>query len=66
MNQRLHSSSWRGGRDQRLWLSALVDAMEQVARQQARRADVEELKAFRTQLALPGQPRFSSPFSLRN
>ena len=66
MNQQFHSSSWRGGHGERLWLSALVDAMEQVAQQPGQRADAEALRVLRAQLALPMQPRFASPFSLRN
>jgi hypothetical protein len=68
MGQQLQISSWRAGRGERLWLSMLVDAMEQVA-QPARRGepcDPETLRALRAQLALPAQPRFASPFSLRN
>lgn len=62
------SSSWRGGRGERLWLSTLVDAMERVA-EPARRAepcDPRALKDLRAQLALPTQPRFTSSFGLRN
>lgn len=50
----------------------LVDTMEKVA-EPARRgeacddqADDQALRALRAQLALPAQPRFTSPFSLRN
>jgi hypothetical protein len=68
MREQLQFSSWRGGRGERLWLSTLVETMEQVS-QPARRAepcDAQALKALRAQLALPAQLRFASPFSLRN
>ena len=60
--------SWRGGRDERLWLSALVDAMEQASRseQRAEPCDGRTLAALRAQLALPAATRFASSFSLRN
>lgn len=44
----------------------LIDTMEQVAVQPARRADDEALRAMRAQLALPAHMRFATPFSLRN
>jgi len=68
MREQLQFSSWRGGRGERLWLSTLVETMEQVG-QPARRTepcDAQALKALRAQLALPAQLRFASPFSLRN
>jgi hypothetical protein len=61
-------SPWRGGHGERLWLSALVEAMERIG-QPARRAepcDISALRGLRAQLALPAQPRLASPFSLRN
>jgi hypothetical protein len=61
-------SPWWGSHDERQWLSTLVDAMEQTA-ESARRAepcDPRVLKGLRAQLALPAQPRFASPFALRN
>jgi hypothetical protein len=66
MNGQFHSSFWRGGHGERLWLSTLIDTMEEVAQQPARRADPEAVKILRAQLTLPAQPRFTSPFSLRN
>ncbi len=68
MSQRLQISSWRGGHDERRWLSALVDAMEDAAEPGRRAApcDSRTLAALRSQLALPAQQRFASPFSLRN
>jgi len=68
MSQQFPLFSWRGRHGERLWLSMLVDAMEEVA-QPARRTepcDAKALAAFRVQLALPAQIRFTSPFSLRN
>jgi hypothetical protein len=68
MGQQLQFSSWRGGDSERLWLAALVDAMEKVS-QPAKRlepCDSWTLAAFRAQLALPAQVRFGSSFSMRN
>ncbi len=61
-------SSWRNGQDQRRWLSALVDAMEDAAEPDRRAApcDSRTLADLRSQLALPAQLRFASPFSFRN
>ena len=60
--------SWRGGRDERQWLAALVEAMEQAAQPERRSepCDRAALAALRAQLALPAQHRFISPLSLRN
>ena len=66
MSPRLQSSCWRGSDDERLWLSALVEAMERAAMQRADPGDGRALAALRAQLALPAQPHFASPFSLRN
>jgi hypothetical protein len=69
MSGQLQSSlQWRGGHGERLWLSALVHAMEEAARPERRDepCDIHALKALRAQLALPSQPRLPSPFSLRN
>ena len=68
MSQQVRFSYLGGGRGDRVWLSALVETMEQ-AGHPARRAepcDSKTLKALRAQLALPAQPRFVSSFSLRN
>lgn len=68
MGQQLQSSSWRGGSGERLWLSGLIEAMEETT-QAARRGepcDRQSLAALRAQLSLPAKPRFTSPFSLRN
>ena len=66
MSQRLRISCSRGGRDERLWLSMLVDAMEEAAEPAAQPCDSQTLAALRAQLALPAQPRFVSSFSFRN
>jgi len=66
MSQQLPSrQSWRGSRSERLWLSALIDAMEQASRSD-QRGDSGTLAALRAQLALPAQPRFASPAKLLN
>lgn len=69
MSQRLQVSrsrfSRRGGDGERRWLAALVEAMEEAARQ-PETCDGRTLAALRTQLSLPAQWRFTSPFSLRN
>ena len=60
--------TWRSGDGQKLWLSMLVDAMEQIARPELRAKPCEEptLAGLRAQLALPASIRFASPFSLLN
>ena len=60
--------AWKTGDDDRLWLSMLVDTMEQVARPELRAKPVDDavLAGLRAQLALPASPRFASSFSLRN
>jgi len=59
---------WKAGDGERLWLSMLVDTMEQVARPElrAKPCDGVALAKLRAQLALPASIRFASPFSLRN
>jgi hypothetical protein len=67
MSQQFQQNSWRGADGEQVWLSALVDAMEQIA--QPRRVapdDSRVLVALRAQLALPTPTRLASPFSLRN
>ena len=69
MGQQYQSSqSWRGGRGERLWLSTLVETMEQVSQapRLAEPCDGRVLAALRAQLALPATTRFASSFSLRN
>jgi hypothetical protein len=60
--------AWKTGDDQRLWLSMLIDTMEQVARPELRAKPCDDavLAGLRAQLALPASIRFASPFSLRN
>ena len=69
MGQQLRfSQSWRGGRNERLWLSALVEAMEQASPPGRRTepCDSRKIAALRAQLALPAATRFASSFALRN
>jgi hypothetical protein len=60
--------SWRAGNGERLWLSMLIDTMEQASRPElrAKPCDGATLAGLRAQLALPASVRFASPFSLRN
>jgi hypothetical protein len=60
--------AWKTGDDERLWLSMLIDTMEQVARPELRAKPCDDavLAGLRAQLALPASIRFASPFSLRN
>ena len=59
---------WKVGSGERLWLSMLIDAMEQTCRPEllSKPCDGVALARFRAQLALPASIRFASPFSLRN
>jgi hypothetical protein len=61
---------WQSGDGQKLWLSMLVDAMEQAARPEFRNmpCDREILEAVSAQLARPASPcAYSvSHYSLRN
>jgi hypothetical protein len=69
MSQQFQTSqSWRGGRSEALWLSMLVDTMEQVSQapRQAKPCDGEMLAALRAQLSLPAPRTFVSSVSLRN
>jgi hypothetical protein len=58
-------SPWRGGQGERLWLSTLVETMEQVA-QRAEPCDGPTLAALRAQLALPPPTLFAQPIKLWN
>jgi len=64
MSQQL--PSWRTGDGQTLWLSMLIEAMENLSR--SRPADRRELVAMQTRLAEPAMahPAYGSRFSLRN
>src|SRR5437016_4968492 len=68
MGQQLHK--WRSGRGDRLWLSLLIDAMEEAARPEVRSQPVETaiLAALRAQLAqtVTRYPCVNSPYSRRN
>jgi len=68
MGQRV--DRWRSGRGDRLWLSLLIDAMEDAARPEVRSQAVEAaiLAGLRAQLAQPVTrcPYAISPYNLRN
>jgi hypothetical protein len=68
MDQQLQG--WRSASSQRLWLSMLVDAMEEISRPERRAVPCDEqvLAALRAQLARPASVRtpYTSPYSLRN
>jgi hypothetical protein len=73
MGQRLQpwrSEDWRSGAGEKLWLSMLVDTMEEVSRPEvrARPCDPSVLVALCAQLARPASPYpyGASAFSLRN
>jgi hypothetical protein len=61
---------WRSAGAQRVWLSTLIHAMEQVSRpeQRAMPCDAQAVAALRAQLARPAASRLPcrSAFSLRN
>ena len=68
MGQRLQP--WRSGDGERLWLSMLIEAMEEVSRPEFRNRPCDPclLIAFRAQLARPASPYpyGASDYSLRN
>ena len=68
MGQQLNT--WRSGSGQRVWLSRLIDTMEQISRPEIRAVpcDISVLSALRAQLARPASARmpFATPYSLRN
>jgi len=73
MGQRLQPrnfESWRSRHRERLWLSMLVDTMEEVARPESRAlpCDPAILNALGAQLARPASPYLygASSFSFRN
>jgi hypothetical protein len=73
MGQRLQASqsrTWRSGHGEKLWLSMLIDAMEEVSRPKFRSVpcDPTVLIALRAQLAQPASAygHIGSRFSLRN
>jgi hypothetical protein len=68
MGQQLQG--WRSASGQRLWLSMLIDTMEEISRPERRAVpcDGKVLAALRAQLARPasvGVP-YASPYCLRN
>ena len=68
MGQQLHA--WRSGSGQRIWLSRLIDTMEQVSRPESRAVpcDGQVLAALRAQLARPASAAsaYNSSYGLRN
>jgi hypothetical protein len=62
--------TWRTGAEQTLWLSALIDAMEEVSRPELRAVPCDPfvLAALHAQLARPasGFGHYASAYSLRN
>jgi hypothetical protein len=68
--QPLRSGTWRSGRGEKLWLSMLIEAMEEVSRAELRAmpCDQSVLAGLRAQLARPASPYpyGASHFSLRN
>jgi hypothetical protein len=68
MGQQLQG--WRSASGQRLWLSMLIDAMEDISRPERRAVpcDGQVLAALRAQLARPASVCIpsASPYSLRN
>ena len=65
-----HIKGWRSASSQRLWLSRLIDTMEQISCPERRSVpcDPQLLAAMRAQLARPALARgaYASPYSLRN
>ena len=65
-----HLNMWRSGSGQRVWLSRLIDTMDEVSRPELRAVpcDISVLTALRAQLARPASVRmpFATPYSLRN
>jgi hypothetical protein len=59
---------WRSGDGEKLWLSKLIDAMEQVSRPELRtaRCDQAIVTQVSAQLARPAYACGASHFSLRN
>ena len=61
---------WRSASGQRLWLSMLIDTMEEISRPELRAlpCDDQVLAALRAQLARPASIRtpYASAYSLRN
>jgi hypothetical protein len=72
MGQQLQArlQPWRSGNGQDLWLSTLIDTMQEVARPEIRamRCDILLLAAVKAQLARRPSPHacYASDFSLRN
>jgi len=62
--------TWRSGAEQTVWLSALIDAMEEVSRPELRAVPCDPfvVAALRAQLARPASTfgYYASAYSLRN
>jgi hypothetical protein len=59
---------WRSASGQRLWLSMLIDTMEEISRPELRAVPCDDqlLAALRAQLARPASAPYASAYSLRN
>jgi hypothetical protein len=61
---------WRSASEQRLWLSMLIDTMEEISRPELRAVPCDEqlLAALRAQLSRPALAHtpYASAYSLRN
>jgi hypothetical protein len=68
--QALRSRPWRPGDGEKLWLSTLIDTMEEVSRPELRSlpCDAPLLAALRAQLSHPASPyaHHGSRFGLRH
>jgi hypothetical protein len=68
MGQQLRT--WQSGAEQTVWLSALIEAMEEVSRPELRALPCDQfvLAALRAQLARPASAcaYYASTYSLRN
>jgi hypothetical protein len=66
MGQQLQG--WRSASSQRLWLSMLIDTMEEISRPDRRAVpcDGQVLAALLAQLARPASVPYASPYCLRN
>jgi hypothetical protein len=60
--------AWRSGDGEKLWLSALIDTMEKIARRELRAVPCDRLAKVSAHLARPVSPYppGASHFSLRN
>ena len=65
-----HLNMWRSGSGQRVWLSRLIDTMDEISRPELRAVPCDDqlLATVRAQLARPASIRtpYASVYSLRN